>query len=550
MKVWRQRGLEGQSLRRVFHAASLGVVIAIAGCGGGEGPPDVTLQSIELTPASATLQAGATQAFTATGHFSDGSSAAVAVTWAATGGTISSTGLYTAGLVAGNYQVVATEQGGTVSKGGAVTVTAAQPVLTSISVAPSTIALGPSATQQFTATGHFSGGGTGSVAVNWTATGGTITSTGLYTAGSTVGPYVVTATLVGGSTAGTAAVTITQSPPTLTSITVAPATVVLAPGIAQQFTATAHYSDASTATIPVDWTATGGTIDAAGLYTPGATDGPYLVSATATGTYITGTANVTITTAPPNIVAIEVSPAGVRIKPGDPAAQFTAVGRLGTGGTVPVAVNWTVTSASPPAQCCNTIAADGRLTAGGSVGTYVVTATQQAGTLSGTMPFNVHQTGGNSVVGPNFWTPTAGIVYLCTSNHFTDDALTNGAVATITAPTGVQVPTVTYTNDHAPVLYPSGDGEVAVVCQQVWSAPLGLVGSVNVTISVASNRPGTGMAKVFSYETSRVPPPQGRADFSQILDYSPAMTANPVAMTVVVSATAGANIWFKNTDKP
>jgi hypothetical protein len=203
-------------------------------------------------------------------------------------------------------------------------------------------------------------------------------------------------------------------------------------------------------------------------------------------------------------------------------------------------------------MCCNTIGADGRLSAGNSVGTYVVTATQQAGSLSGTMPFNVHQTGGNSVVGPNFWTPTAGIVYLCTSNHFTDDALTNGAVATITAnpATGVTAPTIAYTNDHAPVLYPSGDGEVAVVCQQVWTAPGGLVGTVSVTISVASNRPGTGMAKVFSYETSRVPPPTSRADFSQILDYAPSMTAAPVSMTVVVSATAGANIWFKNTDKP
>lgn len=553
MKVWRQRGPGSQSMRRVFHEACVGVLLGLVGCGGGEGPPDVTLESIELTPPSTTLQVGATQAFTATGHFSDGSSAAASVTWTATGGTISSAGLFTAGSVTGNFQVIATEQGGSLSKAAAVTITAAPPVLTSISVAPATISLAPATTQQFVATGHFSGGGTGSVAVNWGATGGTITAAGLYTAGAVAGPYAVTATLIGGSTVGTAAVTITPAPPTLTSITVAPGTVTLAPGITQQFTATAHYSDASTGSIPVDWIATGGVIDAAGLYTAGATDGPWQVSATATGTSVTGTAAVTITTPPANIVAIEVSPAGVRLKPGDPAAQFTAVGRLSTGGTTPVPVTWTVTSASPPAACCNTIGpTDGRLTAGNSVGTYVVTATQQGGPLTGTMPFNVHQTGGSSVVGPNFWTPTPGFVYLCTSNHFTDDALTNGAVATITAnpATGVTVPTVAYTNDHAPVLYASGDGEVAVVCQQVWSAPGALVGSVNVTISVASNRPGTGMAKVFSYETSRVPPPTSRAHFSQVLDYSPNWTANAVAMTVVVSATDGANIWFKNTDKP
>lgn len=551
MKVWRQRGPGSPSVRRVFHAALVGVLIGLVGCGGGEGPPDVTLTSIELTPSSTTLQVGATQAFSATGHFSDGSSEPVTVAWTATGGTISAAGVYTAGAVAGSFQVVATAQGGSISKAAAVTITAAPPVLTSISVAPTTISLSTASAQQFIATGHFSGGGTGSVSVNWTATGGTITPAGVYTSGAVPGSYVVTATLVGGSIAGAAAVTITPDPPTLTSITVAPATVTLAPGITQQFTATAHYSDGSTPDIPMDWSATGGAIDAAGLYTAGTTDGPWQVSATATGTSVTGTAGITIATPPPNIVAIEVSPAGVRLSP-NTTFQYTAVGRLSTGGTTAVAVNWTVSSASPPANCCNTITAGGLLTSGFSVGTYVVTATLQGGALAGSVSFNVHQTGGNSVVGPNFWTPTPGIVYLCTSNHFTDDALTNGAVATTTAvpATGVLVPTLAYTNSNPPVLYPSGDGEVAVVCQQVWSAPGGLVGTVSVTISVASNRPGTGMAKVFSYESSRIPPPQGRADFSQILDYSPNWTANAVAMTVVVSATDGANIWFKNTDKP
>lgn len=478
MKVWRQR-LGFGSVRRVVHAASVGLAVSIAGCGGGEGPPDVTLVSIDLSPASTTLQVGTTQTFSATGHFSDGSSSAATVNWSATGGTISPAGVYSAGSVPGNFQVVATEQGGSLSKAAAVTITAAPPVLTSISVAPATIALAPAATQQFVATGHYSGGGTGSVAVSWTATGGAITPAGLYTAGSV--------------------------------------------------------------------------------------DGAYQVTATATGGGIAGSASVTITTPPPNIVAIEVSPAGVRLKPGDPA-QFTAVGRLSTGGTTPVPVDWTVTSASPspPAQCCNTIAADGRLTAGGSVGTYVVTATLQGGSLAGTVPFNVHQTGGNSVVGPNFWNPSAGIVYLCTSNHFTDDALTNGAVATITAnpATGVLVPTVTYTNSLAPVLYASGDGEVAVVCQQVWSAPVGLVGTVSVTIDVVSNRPGTGMAKGFVYtklQCFNPPPPAGnglerpcgRADFTAQLPLpDPNWTTLPVTSTVSVSATTGANIWFKNTDVP
>ena len=51
--------------------------------------PAPTLSSVVLTPATASVAAGATQQFTAQGKMSDGSTAAVAVTWSATGGTVS-----------------------------------------------------------------------------------------------------------------------------------------------------------------------------------------------------------------------------------------------------------------------------------------------------------------------------------------------------------------------------------------------------------------------------------------------------------------------------
>ena len=96
-----------------------------------------------------------------------------------------------------------TEQGGTISKAAAVTLTAAPPVLTVSRLlrAPSH---GTGATQQFTATGSLQRRWYRERDVTWTATGGTISTGGLYTAGATVGPYVVTATVTGGSIAGTA----------------------------------------------------------------------------------------------------------------------------------------------------------------------------------------------------------------------------------------------------------------------------------------------------------------------------------------------------------
>ena len=539
--------------RRALGVAGFVVALAVGGCSGGEGPPEHTLTSIELSPPSATLQTGATQQFTATGHFSDGGTATVPINWTATGGNVTTSGLFTAGSVTGTYQVVATEQGGTMSKAAAVTVTAAPPVLTSISVAPSNVSLAPMAAQQFVATGHFSGGGTGTVSVTWTATGGAISPTGLYTADAVVGSYQVTATQTGGSIAGTATVTITLAPPTLTSISIAPASVTLIPSATQQFTATAHYSDNSTGTIPVDWTATSGAVSSDGLYTAGATDGSYQVTATATGGTVSGSASVTIATPPPNLVAIEISPDTlVRLKPGT-TAHYTVIGRLSDGGTTPVAVDWTTTSAPPPANApYNAITVDGLFTAGHALGSFLVVATQHSGTLADTVTVNVHETTGKSVEGPNFWTPSPGIVYLCTSNHYTDDALTNGGVATITAvpATGVLEQTITYVDSLPPVLYPDGAGEVAVVCQQVWNAPIGLAGTVSVSISVASTRPGTGMAKVFVYES--VNNPQGRADYtpSKLQDFGLNGTTAVVTSSVDVSATEGANIWFKSTNVP
>ena len=78
---------------------------------------------------------------------------------------------------------------------------------------PATASVQTSGVQQFTATGRWSDGTTGPLAVAWSATGGLIGSTGLYTAGSTAGSYEVTA--LGGTLVGRAAVTIVQpSPPT------------------------------------------------------------------------------------------------------------------------------------------------------------------------------------------------------------------------------------------------------------------------------------------------------------------------------------------------
>ena len=95
-----------------------------------------------------------------------------------------------------------------------------------IAVAPSAVNLVAGQTQQFTATVT---GGTNQ-AVVWTATGGTITTTGLFTAGATGGTFSVrAASVIDASVFGEAAVTITGGAPIMADSSAQVAMVVINP---------------------------------------------------------------------------------------------------------------------------------------------------------------------------------------------------------------------------------------------------------------------------------------------------------------------------------
>jgi kumamolisin len=192
--------------------------------------------SVAVSPTTATLSTGATQQFTATVTGSTNTT----VTWTATGGTVSTSGLYTAPATAGTYTVTATSAADTTKKATAtVTVTAAGTV--SVAISPTTATLATGATQQFTATVT----GSTNTSVTWTATGGTVSSTGLYTAPATAGSYTVKATSAADTTkSASAAVTITST-------------------AAQQLVKNPGFESGSTG-----WTATSGVIGANGTQEP------------------------------------------------------------------------------------------------------------------------------------------------------------------------------------------------------------------------------------------------------------------------------------------
>ena len=341
-----------------------------------------TLTSISVSPPSASVAVSGAQQFTATARdqFGNPMVPQPTFTWTVSGGgTISSSGLFTAASTPGGPYTV-TAANGSVSGTASVTVTQ---TLTSISVSPPSASVAVSGAQQFTATARdqFGNPMVPQPTFTWTVSGGgTISSSGLFTAASTPGgPYTVTA--ANGSVSGTASVTVTQ---TLTSISVSPPSASVAVSGAQQFTATARdqFGNPMVPQPTFTWTVSGGgTISSSGLFTAASTPGgPYTVTA-ANGS-VSGTASVTVTQ---TLTSISVSPPSASVAVSG-TQQFTATARdQFDNPMVPQPTfTWTVSGGG-------TISSSGLFTAASAPGgPYTVTAA--SGSVSGTASVTVTQT--------------------------------------------------------------------------------------------------------------------------------------------------------------
>lgn len=93
-------------LSRPYSLVALSLALGCAA----PGPTDdgSTLVAIDLTPTAVTLGPAETRQFSALGRRADDATTAISPMWAATGGTISGAGLYTAGATPGTFRAVAT----------------------------------------------------------------------------------------------------------------------------------------------------------------------------------------------------------------------------------------------------------------------------------------------------------------------------------------------------------------------------------------------------------------------------------------------------------
>ena len=163
--------------------------------------------SVTITPNPTTVTAGGTRTFTAVVHDSFGNVNATApVSWSTNAGSITSGGVLTAQTTAATGRTVSATSGGVTQSA---TVDVLPGPVDTVTVTPASPTVYLNRTQQFTATLRDQYGNVNTTATaSWSATSGSITTGGLYTAPATAGSVTVTASANGKT--GTATVTVAR----------------------------------------------------------------------------------------------------------------------------------------------------------------------------------------------------------------------------------------------------------------------------------------------------------------------------------------------------
>lgn len=288
----------------------------------------ITLNTITVTPATASIAIGQTQAFTANGIFSDGSSTDMtdSVTWSSNASNLASinaTGLAT-GLAAGTTSIVATS--GSVTGSASLTVTPA--TLVSIDISPDGQSIPIGGQYQLTLTGSYSDNTTQTITnATWSSSDSSTatvdSNTGLVTgvASSNGNPVTITATAGGQSNTTTVYVTSAA----INSIVLTPATSSIAKGTTQQYAVNAIYTDGTIQPLSEGLTWTSSAPSVAGISASGLATGVGTGQTTITVSDGPISATAALVVTPATLTAIVVTPTVPTIGING-NLQFTATG--------------------------------------------------------------------------------------------------------------------------------------------------------------------------------------------------------------------------------
>jgi parallel beta-helix repeat protein len=378
-------------------SVALGSTTVTAALGTISGSTTVTvnpavLVSIAVTPAVPVIPLGTTQAFTATGTYTDGSTQNITSTveWSSDTPGVStiSTGGPTPAVASsagvGSANITASEGG----VSGSTTLTVTGAALVSMAVIPATPTIALGTTQAFTATGTYTDGSTQNLTstATWssdTPATATINSAGL---GQSVGTGTATVSATSGTVSGSTVLTVTAA--ALVSIAINPSTATIAMGTTQQFTATGTFTDGTTQDLTQSghWSSTVATVatisDTAGTMGQVSTAGTGTTTIGISSGTVSGTATLVVN--PAALVSIAINPPTATIALGT-TQQFTAMGTYTDGSTQDLTsvVTWSSSSATV-AIIGNTVGSYGLATSAGQ-GTANITASSNAISASSTI---------------------------------------------------------------------------------------------------------------------------------------------------------------------
>jgi hypothetical protein len=282
------------------------------------------LTSITVSPSSASVAAGTTKPFTAVAKDQNGNAMPTqpAFAWTVSGGgTISSTGLFTAGSTAGGpFTVTASGGGKSGTASVSVTVTSVNQAPTVAAAANASPSVVTAKTSALSVLGADDAGEAG-LTYTWATTGTppapvTFSANGSNAAKNTTatfaksGSYSLQVTIKdaqGLSVTSSKTVTVSQ---TLTSVSMSPTSASVIVGQTKQFVASAKDQFGATMSATFTWSVSGGgSVSSSGLFTAGSTaGGPFTVTATTGGK--SGTASVTVTAATTPITLINFGSSG------------------------------------------------------------------------------------------------------------------------------------------------------------------------------------------------------------------------------------------------
>src|SRR5213076_3051662 len=280
----------------------------------------VPVASVDVTPATASVQAGQTVQLTATPRDAGGNPlSGRTVTWSSSNtavATVSNSGLVS-GVTPGTATITATSEG----KSGTSSITVTPVPVASVDVTPATASVQAGQTVQLTATPRDAGGNPLSGrTVTWSSSNtevATVSNSGLVS-GVTPGSATITATSEGKS--GTSSISVTNVP--VATVDVTPPSASVQAGQTVQLTATPK--DANGAPLSgrtVTWSSSNTSVAAvsnSGLVS-GVTPGSATITATSEGK--SGTSSVTVTNVP--VATVEVTPPSASVQAGQ-SVQLTA----------------------------------------------------------------------------------------------------------------------------------------------------------------------------------------------------------------------------------